>query len=62
MTNDNPNSRERLTPEQRKTRDQDRRVQAEQAMKDHERTQKAVHSNLARLRAERIARETADNS
>lgn len=46
-----------LTPEQRKARDQQRRADAEKAMRDHEAAQKAFYANKERLRAERLARE-----
>ncbi|HEU0148347.1 MAG TPA: hypothetical protein VFR21_15910 [Bradyrhizobium sp.] len=46
-----------LTPEQRKARDAARRAEAEQAMRDHEASQKAFYANRERLRAERLARE-----
>ncbi|GLR89287.1 hypothetical protein [Bradyrhizobium iriomotense] len=46
-----------LTPDERKARDEARRVDAEQAMREHEAAQKALYSNMERLRAERLARE-----
>jgi hypothetical protein len=46
-----------LTPEERKARDEARRADAEQAMREHEAHQKALYSNMERLRAERLARE-----
>jgi hypothetical protein len=46
-----------LTPEERKARGEARRADAEQAMREHEAAQKAVYSNMARLKAERLARE-----
>jgi hypothetical protein len=46
-----------LTPEQRKARDATRKAEAEQAMRDHEASQKAFYANRERLRAERLARE-----
>jgi hypothetical protein len=46
-----------LTPEQRRARDATRRADAEQAMRDHEASQKAFYANRERLRAERLARE-----
>jgi hypothetical protein len=46
-----------LTPEERKARDEARRADAEQAMREHEAQQKALYSNMERLRAERLARE-----
>jgi hypothetical protein len=55
-------SRQPLTPEQRKARDAKRRADAEQAMREHEAAQKAFYENRDRLRALRLAREarTAD--
>lgn len=46
-----------LTPEERKARDQQRRADAEQAMREHDAAQKSLYSNMERLRAERLARE-----
>jgi len=46
-----------LTPEERKARDETRRADAQQAMRDHEASQKQLYSNLERLRAERLERE-----
>jgi hypothetical protein len=51
-----------LTSEERKARDAARRVDAEQAMREHAAAQKAFHENRERLKAERLAREArADN-
>lgn len=47
-----------LTPEQRKARDAARRIDAEQAMREHEAAQKAFYENRERLRALRLARES----
>jgi hypothetical protein len=41
----------------RKARDAERRVAAEEAMRDHEAAQKAFRENHERLRTERLARE-----
>ncbi len=49
-----------LTPEQRKARDLARRLDAEQAMREHEAAQKAFHENRERLKAERLAREARE--
>ncbi len=46
-----------LTPEQREARNAERRADAEQAMREHEATQKAFHENRERLRAQRLLRE-----
>ena len=51
-----------LTPEERKARDQTRRADAEQAMREHEASQKQLYSNMERLRAERLAREASAKS
>ena len=50
-------TRQPLTPEQRKARDAQRRADAEQAMREHEAAQKAFYENRDRLRAARLARE-----
>jgi hypothetical protein len=47
------------TVEERKARDQARRVDAAQAMLEYEAAQKAFYKNRERLRAERLAREAA---
>ena len=39
-----------------------RQVEAEKAMTDHDRAEKAFHENRARLRAERLSREEATGS
>jgi len=57
MSKDFPNSREQLTPEQRRERDAQRRADAVEALADYEKAQKAFHANRERLRAERLARE-----
>jgi hypothetical protein len=59
MTDDLSFRRKPLTPEQRQARDAARRVEAEQAMRDHADAQKAFHANRERLKAERLAREAA---
>ena len=46
-----------VTPEQRKARDAKRRLDAEQAMREHQLAEKAFHKNRERLKAERLARE-----
>jgi hypothetical protein len=48
--------RKPLMPTERKTRNAARQIEAEKAMADHERDQKAFHDNRARLKAERLAR------
>ena len=48
-----------LTPEEKKARDTARRADALQAMREYEEAQKAFHQNRERLKAERLARETA---
>ena len=58
MTNDTSvHSPRILTPEQRKARDEARRADAEQAMREYEAAQRAFHANRERLKAERLARE-----
>jgi hypothetical protein len=47
-----------LTPSERAIRNEARRTEAKKAMTDHERAQKAFYENRARLKAERLARET----
>ncbi|UFZ05616.1 hypothetical protein LQG66_04680 [Bradyrhizobium ontarionense] len=49
-----------LTPEERRARDATRRADAEQAMREHEQAQRAFKANRERLRAERLARESAE--
>jgi hypothetical protein len=49
-----------LTPEQRKARDAQRRADAEQAMREHEAAQKKFYANKERLKAQRLAREQAE--
>jgi hypothetical protein len=49
-----------LTPTERKTRNAVRQIEAEKAMADHERQQKAFHDNRARLKAERLARAASE--
>jgi hypothetical protein len=48
-----------LTSEEKKARDEARRIDAAQAMLEHEAAQKAFHQNRERLKAERLAREAA---
>jgi hypothetical protein len=52
--------RRRRTRAELEFRNATRQVVAEKAMTDHERTQKALHENRARLRAERLAREATE--
>jgi hypothetical protein len=47
------------TVEEKKARDEARRVDAAQAMLEYEAAQKAFHQNRERLKAERLAREAA---
>jgi hypothetical protein len=49
--------RRRRTRAELEFRNATRKVEAEKAMTDHERTHKAFHENRARLKAERLARE-----
>jgi hypothetical protein len=57
MSKEFPTERDKLSPEQRKARDAERRRDAEQALREHELAQEARYRNLERLRAERLARE-----
>jgi hypothetical protein len=50
-----------VTRAQREARMAFRQVEAEKAMTDHERAQKAFHENRERLKAERLAREASSN-
>ena len=51
-----------LTKEEREARKALRQVDAEMAMSDHEVAQKAFADNRERLRAERLAREAAEQA
>ena len=57
MSKEFPTDRDRLTPEERKAKDAERRLDAEQALREHKLAQDARYRNLERLRAERRARE-----
>jgi hypothetical protein len=57
MSKEFPTERERLTPEERKAKDAERRLDAEQALREHQLAQEAFHKNRERLKAERLARE-----
>jgi hypothetical protein len=59
MSKQFPTERERLTPEERKAKDAERRRDAEQALLEHRLAQEAFHKNRERLRAERLARESS---
>ena len=48
---------ERLTFEERKAKDAERRLDAQRALLEHQLAQEAFHKNRERLRAERLARE-----
>lgn len=50
-----------LTPQQRRVRDEHRRQEASQAMKEHRASEKAFYDNFERLKAERQAREAAES-
>jgi hypothetical protein len=50
-----------VTRAQREARMAFRQVEAEKAMTDHERAQKAFHENCEWLKAERLAREASSN-
>jgi hypothetical protein len=51
-----------LTSEERKARDALRRADAEQAMREHEATQKAFYDNRERLKTLRLAREAKERA
>jgi len=57
MSKEFPSERDRSTPEERKAKDAERRLDAEQALREHQLAQEARRKNLERLRAERLARE-----
>jgi len=57
MSKEFPSERDRLTPEERKAKDAERRLDAEQALREHQLAQEARRKNLEGLRAERLARE-----
>jgi hypothetical protein len=48
-----------ITPAVREARKAFKQVEAEKAITDHEKAQKAFHENRERLKAERLAREAA---
>ena len=54
-----PTDREKLTPEERKAKDAERRRDAEQALLEHRLALEAFHKNRERRRAERLAREAS---
>jgi hypothetical protein len=49
--------RKQLTPAEREARKAFKQAEAEKAMTDHEKAQKAFHENRERLKALRLARE-----
>ena len=51
-----------LTAEERREKQEQRRFDADQAMKEYEAEQRAFHANYERLRAERLAREELESS
>lgn len=53
-----PRSPRILTPQERAARTETRRIEAEQAMREHMASQEHFHANKERLRAERLARES----
>ena len=57
MSKEFPSERDRVTPEERKAKDAERRLDAEQALREHQLAQEARRKNLEGLRAERLARE-----
>ena len=59
MSKEHPTERERLTPEERKAKEAERRWDAAQAVREHQLAQEHFYKNLQRLRAERLAREAS---
>ncbi|WP_249144504.1 hypothetical protein [Bradyrhizobium lablabi] len=59
MSKEFPSERDKLTPEQRRARDAERRLDAEQAMREHQLAEEARQENMKRLRAARLAREAS---
>jgi len=57
MSKEFPTKRKRLTHEERKARDAERRLDAGQALRERQLARDAFYKNLERLRAERLARE-----
>jgi len=57
MSKEFPTERERLTPEERKAKHAEQRLDAEQPLRKYQLAQEAFHKNRERLRAERLARE-----
>ena len=49
-----------LTPEQRRALNAERKADAERAMEEHRRAQKAFYENRERLKAQRLAREASE--
>jgi hypothetical protein len=50
-----------LTPDERKARDEARRADAAEAMREHEEAHKKFHANRERLKAERLARDALNS-
>jgi hypothetical protein len=57
MSTEFPTERDRLTREEREAKNAERRLDAEQAMREHHLALEAFHKNRERLKAERLARE-----
>lgn len=51
-----------LTAEERREKQEQRRFDADLAMKEYEAEQRAFHANYERLRAERLAREELESA
>jgi hypothetical protein len=49
-----PSVRERMTPEQRRAKDAERRLDAKQALREHRLAHEAFHNNSERLSAWRV--------
>jgi hypothetical protein len=57
MSDDQTFERKVITPAEREARKAFRADEAEKALSDHEKAQKAFHENRERLKVERLARE-----
>jgi hypothetical protein len=53
---DDAGQRRMLSPAERKIRNANRQIEADKAIAEHERAQRAFYENRARLKAERLAR------
>jgi hypothetical protein len=60
MTEENRISLRNMTPAEKAARKALKKIEAEKAMMDYNRQQKAFYENRERLKAERLAREEAE--